>query len=71
MTTYSTKTQRAIKAYGADVCVRAFRMHDTDGEGGQTIGFYLRITTRQADAAIDAGREIVAADLTSKVGLKT
>lgn len=58
---YSTKTQRAIKTYGYDACVKAFRMHDRDGEGGSTVGFYLGLKTRQADAAIDAGREIAEA----------
>jgi len=59
--TYSTSTQRAIKAYGIKICMEAFRMHDANGEGGSTVGFYLGLTTRQADAAINAGREIQAA----------
>ncbi len=59
--TYSPKTQRAINAYGYDTCLEAFRKHDRDGEGGFTVGFYLGLKTRQADAAIDAGREIVEA----------
>jgi hypothetical protein len=57
---YSTKAQRAIKNYGYDICREAFRMHDVEGEGGCTIGIYLNLKTRQADAAIDAGREIEA-----------
>jgi hypothetical protein len=61
MTKFTAKTQRAIKAYGAKTCRDAFRMHDTDGEGGSTVGFYLGLKTRQADAAIDAGREIAEA----------
>jgi hypothetical protein len=60
--TFTAKTQRAIKAYGAETCRKAFRMHDTDGEGGSTVGFYLGLKTRQADAAIDAGREIADAE---------
>lgn len=59
MNHYSPKTKRAIKAYGFDVCVDAFRKHDRDGEGGSTVGFYLGLKTNQADAAINAGREIV------------
>ena len=55
---YSRKTQKAIAKYGKDNCERAFRMHEKDGEGARTIGFYLSLTTQQADAAIDAGREI-------------
>ncbi len=56
---YTRKTQRAIDAYGQDVCIEAFRKHDQDGEGGSTVGFYLGLKTNQADAAINAGREIV------------
>ena len=59
--TFSPKTQRAIKSYGYDTCLDAFRMHDRDGEGGSTVGFYLGLKTNQADAAINAGREIVEA----------
>ena len=57
---YSTKTQRAINSYGHDACRKAYRLHVVDGEGASTIGFYLNLKTRQADAAIDAGREIEA-----------
>ena len=62
MTKFTPKTQRAIKAYGIETCRQAFRMHDKDGEGGSTVGFYLGLKTRQADAAIDAGREIADAE---------
>lgn len=58
MTRYSPKTNRAIKNYGFDVCVEAFRRHDRDGEGASFVGFYLGLRTNQADAAIDSGREI-------------
>ena len=54
---YSSKTERAIKNYGYDTCREAFRMHK-QGDGASTIGFYLNLKTRQADAAIDAGEEI-------------
>lgn len=57
---FTTKTNRAIKAYGVDVCREAFRLHKENGEGASTVGFYLGLKTRQADAAIDAGREITA-----------
>lgn len=56
----STKTQRAIKNYGYEVCREAYRMHVLNGEGASTVGFYLNLKTRQADAAIDAGRDIEA-----------
>lgn len=60
-TKLSPKTRRAIAAYGQDVCVAAFRKHHEDGEGASTVGFCLGLKTRQADAAIDAGRELDAA----------
>lgn len=61
--TFSTKTKRAIKSYGHLACVEAFRMHDKDGEGASTVALTGPVsikTTRQADAAIAAGREIAA-----------
>lgn len=54
----STKTERAVSKYGFANCVQAFEMHTRDGEGASTIGFTLGLTTRQADAAINAGQEI-------------
>lgn len=58
----SQKTKRAIAKYGLDACLDAFQMNE-EGEGASTIAFSLQgttpiKTTRQADAAIDAGREI-------------
>jgi hypothetical protein len=55
--TVSTKAKRAIANYGAGVCLAAYRMTDS-GDGARTIGFDLDLTTNQADAAIDAGREL-------------
>lgn len=58
---YTPKTRRAVQAYGHEACVEAFRMHTQDGEGASTIAFQgpsTIKTTRQADAAINAGREI-------------
>lgn len=57
----SKKAQAAITKYGQDVCTKALRMNEVDGEGANTIGFYLGLTTRQADAAINAARELRAA----------
>lgn len=54
------KTQRAIRKYTAAVCLKALEMHDA-GNGASTIGIELGLTTNQADAAINAGREIAAA----------
>lgn len=57
----SKKTKKAIKRYGYGACVKAFEMHQA-GEGAATIAQTHpddRIrTTRQADAAINAGREL-------------
>lgn len=58
---YSAKTRRAIAKYAEATCIEAHRMHSVDGEGGNTVGFYLGLTTRQADAAINAGEEIALA----------
>ncbi len=51
-------TKAAIAKYTEPTCVKAFEMHDTQGMGANTIGFYLKLTTQQADAAINAGREL-------------
>lgn len=54
---YSANTERAFRKYGQLACAKAFMLHHVDGEGGSTVGIYLGLTTRQADAAINAGRE--------------
>jgi hypothetical protein len=54
----SNRTKQAIKKYGKETCIEAHRLNLEDGEGPSTIGIYLGLTTRQADSAIDAGREI-------------
>ena len=51
---------RAVRAYGRDTCERAYAMH-MRGDGASTIGFDLGLTTRQADAAINAGRALAGA----------
>jgi len=50
-------TNQAIAKYGKQTCIDAYELH-RKGEGAGTIGFYLKLTTRQADCAIDAGRDI-------------
>lgn len=53
-------TRSAIEKYGEEVCISCHQMN-LAGEGGSTIGItnpYITLTTRQADAAINAGREI-------------
>jgi hypothetical protein len=62
--TLTAKSIRAITSYGADACREAYRLHATHGEGARTIAEQYSIpgirNTRQADAAIDAGRELAA-----------
>ena len=60
----SAKARRAVLKYGRLACVQAYRMSAEQGEGARTIALTGPITiktTRQADAAISAGREIIAA----------
>jgi hypothetical protein len=63
MKTLSKKTITAISKYGKEFCIWAAQEHK-DGNGANTIswGFpnaALRGKTRCADAAIDAGLEIL------------
>jgi hypothetical protein len=53
----TSKTEMAIARYGLNTCYEAYKMNE-EGEGASTIGIYLGLTTRQADAAINAGREL-------------
>ncbi len=53
----SVAAKRAIKAYGLGVCTRAYAEWK-QGNGASTIGWGYGLTTRQADAAINAGREL-------------
>jgi hypothetical protein len=57
MKSFSKKTRSAIQKYSVKTCREAFAF-SKQGEGASTIGFYLNLTTNQADAAINAGREI-------------
>lgn len=59
-------TKAAIEKYGLAVCVEAARLCDVEGEGASTVAQCLglrgangSIGTRQADAAINAGREVI------------
>jgi hypothetical protein len=56
--TLSPKSARATKKYGLLTCIAAYRDH-VSGNGANTIGFENGLTTSQADAAINAGREYV------------
>lgn len=62
----SRNTRRAVRAYGIDACMKALHMHEKLGYGASGISFECSAsikTTNQADAAINAGREIQAAVL--------
>lgn len=65
--TYSDKTRRAIRKYGIEACVGAYNLHRHGGWGARGIscegGFGVLKTTQQADAAINAGREILYAEV--------
>ena len=58
-------TARAIEKYGVKACRVAYHMHAVVGYGASSIaneGPRELKTTRQADAAIDAGRELAQMD---------
>jgi hypothetical protein len=57
MTTPKNVT-RALKNYGEQVCRKAYRLNSEVGEGAASIALQVAglNTTRQADAAINAGR---------------
>jgi len=59
MNKLSQNAKRAIKKYTKEVCLKAVKMNEDEGMGGNTIGFYLGLTTNQADAACNAGRELL------------
>lgn len=74
MNEFSPKTTRALLKYGTRNCVRAFYINEYIGEGAYTIALTMASddkirTTRQADAAVNAGAEyaevrgLTAADL--------
>lgn len=57
--TAPAKIRRAIAKYGESVCIAAYRHHEL-GNGASTVSWEVsgikQGCTRQADAAIDAGR---------------
>jgi len=60
MNTLNKATLRAKKNYGIVTCLRAYKANE-QGNGAATIAIEIMgkgFTTRQADAAINAGREI-------------
>lgn len=56
----STATLRAVKRYGAEVCLKAYWLNNVVGEGPCMIGGYTgKGVVAKANAMIDAGREMV------------
>lgn len=49
---------RTLRVHGLDLARRAYQLHHGDGEGASTVGIYLGVSTRTADALINAGRAI-------------
>lgn len=58
----TANAKRAIKKYGVEACREAYRLNRVVGEGAATIALQYDLsgvkTTRQADAAINAGEEL-------------
>jgi hypothetical protein len=56
----TTATKRAVKRYGETLCRKAYELHQEHGNGARTVAYMLGLPgTNAADAAIDAGRELV------------
>lgn len=53
----SKKSERIIKKFGVEMASKAYALHE-QGNGGRGVGFELNVTTNQADALINAGREL-------------
>ena len=57
----SKSTKRAIKKYGIQTCLEAYKEHYIEGSGASTVSWSFSIlkgNIRAGDAAIDAGREL-------------
>ncbi|PRD92218.1 hypothetical protein C6P88_16295 [Burkholderia contaminans] len=57
---YTDRTRRAVRAYGANSCLEAYRLSPMEGASSIALGHNIvnLNTTRQVDAAISAGEEI-------------
>lgn len=60
MKALTAKARKAVSKYSEQKCRDAFTMYN-QGNGASTIGYDLGLTTNQADAAINAGRELAQA----------
>lgn len=59
-TNFTAAEKAAIATHGEALALRALAMNETDGEGPSTIGIYLGVPFRTADALINAGRKLAA-----------
>jgi len=55
---FSKSTNRIIKKYGRDKCLKAFFYNVNDGEGAYTIGSKMDLHIRTVESLIGAGEEI-------------
>ena len=59
---YTPAVRRAIARYGARACLEAYVLNTKHGEGANSLAIAYALpgvnTTRQADSAISAGKEI-------------
>jgi hypothetical protein len=60
--TLAKRTQVALAKYGRDICLKAYRLRELPGHDEQMIGIALKLTTRQARAAVDAGATLTGKD---------
>jgi len=56
MNTQEKQVQKTLKKYSKELCLKAFKIHEIDGCGANTIGNLLEVTTNTADTLIDVGR---------------
>lgn len=54
----SVNARRAIKNYGEDVCMQAYKLFSENARAIRGVGYDLDLTLAQANAAINAGREL-------------
>jgi hypothetical protein len=57
--TFVKRAQIALAKYGRDNCLKAYRLHQVLGHDSQMVGITLKLTTRQARVAVDAGAALI------------
>lgn len=66
----SRRTMMAVRKYGLAIVRAAVKLNRIDGEGPCTVGIYLGLKTNQANAAINAGAELLEAGIFTRKGLR-